>query len=96
MLGLPGRVTSTGRQMSAACLLRPLHCFPCPTEPWPPSLPTAPLPGRDEYSLVDALKAGRITKPVVAWVRRAGAGRTDTLISAPLRDFFQAMPCRGL
>eukprot|EP00887_Chlorella_sp_A99_P004947 scaffold4.g4947.t1 len=24
--------------------------------------------GRDEYSLVDALKAGRITKPVVAWV----------------------------
>ncbi|KAL4428457.1 hypothetical protein ABPG75_002546 [Micractinium tetrahymenae] len=24
--------------------------------------------GQDEYSLVDALKAGRITKPVVAWV----------------------------
>ncbi|KAI7836807.1 hypothetical protein COHA_009351 [Chlorella ohadii] len=24
--------------------------------------------GRDEYSLVEALKAGRITKPVVAWV----------------------------
>ena len=26
------------------------------------------LGGTDEYSLVDALKAGRITKPVVAWV----------------------------
>jgi len=25
--------------------------------------------GRDEYSLVEALRAGRITKPVVAWVR---------------------------
>jgi ATP citrate (pro-S)-lyase len=24
--------------------------------------------GRDEYSLVDALKAGQIQKPVVAWV----------------------------
>ena len=26
------------------------------------------LGGHDEYSLVDALKAGHITKPVVAWV----------------------------
>ena len=26
------------------------------------------LGGTDEYSLVDALKEGRITKPVVAWV----------------------------
>jgi len=26
------------------------------------------LGGRDEYSLVDALKAGKVTKPVVAWV----------------------------
>ena len=27
--------------------------------------------GQDEYSLVEALKAGRITKPVVAWTRQA-------------------------
>ncbi|EFN55394.1 hypothetical protein CHLNCDRAFT_31334 [Chlorella variabilis] len=27
--------------------------------------------GQDEYSLVEALKAGRITKPVVAWARQA-------------------------
>lgn len=26
------------------------------------------LGGRDEYGVVDALKAGSITKPVVAWV----------------------------
>ena len=26
------------------------------------------LGGTDEYSLVDALKAGKIKKPVVAWV----------------------------
>lgn len=26
------------------------------------------LGGRDEYSLVEALKAGKVTKPVVAWV----------------------------
>ena len=33
------------------------------------SLPPGPPPaGRDEYSLVDALKSGKITKPVVAWV----------------------------
>ena len=26
------------------------------------------LGGRDEYSLVEALKQGKVTKPVVAWV----------------------------
>lgn len=26
------------------------------------------LGGRDEYSLVDALKQGKVSKPVVAWV----------------------------
>lgn len=40
-------------------LLANLHEFPCIAA------------GRDEYSLVEALKAGRITKPVVAWVRCA-------------------------
>lgn len=29
------------------------------------------LGGQDEYGLVEAMKAGAITKPVVAWVGRA-------------------------
>ncbi len=32
------------------------------------------LGGTDEYGLVEAIKAGAVTKPVVAWVRRGGEG----------------------
>ena len=32
------------------------------------------LGGRDEYSLVEALKQGKVSKPVVAWV--SGTWRT--------------------
>jgi hypothetical protein len=35
----------------------------------PPSASVSASAGTDEYSLVDALKSGKITKPVVAWVR---------------------------
>ncbi|KAJ1380588.1 Succinyl-CoA synthetase-like [Sesbania bispinosa] len=30
------------------------------------------LGGRDEYSLVEALKQGKVTKPIVAWVAKSG------------------------
>ena len=30
------------------------------------------LGGADEYGLVEAIKAGAVTKPVVAWVRAGG------------------------
>ena len=44
------------------------------------------LGGRDEYSLVDALKQGKVSKPVVAWVDHEGAKSGSQLESAQAKN----------
>jgi hypothetical protein len=74
----------------------PASYFPsilCPLRSWPGR---ALLPaGTDEYSLVDALKDGRITKPVVAWVRWAlSTGRAQSVVRRR-QQFFRAGSAGG-
>lgn len=65
------------------------------------------LGGRDEYSLVEALKQGKIYKPVVAWVsgtcatlfksevQFGHAVSSISLISASPRNMLQVVSCEN-
>ena len=47
------------------------------------------LGGRDEYSLVEALKQGKINKPVVAWV----SGTCARLFKSEVQFGHAVSPC---
>ena len=61
------------------------------------------LGGQDEYSLVEALKQGKVTKPVVAWVSGTCARLFKSevqfghAVSSPLHDLQEMLlPNRSL